>query len=202
MSRRIVPLAVTVLLLAACSPGGSEEPTAAPTAPGTPAESTRAPEPSPTETAEPGPVDRTDPELGIAFEGLPDVTGPEADAVDTYTALEVAFWSGLVTNELDEELDALAAPDVAEHLRFQVESNVENGWVAGGELTVRLGDLEGNDQITVITACSDVSEMTFTQDGRTQTAQELDMPSQQVTAEVSRAAGPWLVTSYELGEPC
>lgn len=190
---------VAVGLLAGCAAAGQEPPglTASP--------SVTAESPTPSPTVE-GPIDRSDPDLGIVFTDLPDVSGDARSALDMLTLFEVEFWRALSTGAFDPSIGLIASPDVAAIVKAQVDGNVERGWTIDGVFHVTADIIEADAATARATMCEDFTDGIFTNDGVTYSADEIDLAEAsliEVTLSRSEGAdGPWTVTSYAHTDQC
>jgi hypothetical protein len=210
-TRTVVTVLAFVGLLgatAACSDDpGDAKPSVAASTSGAPA-----PAPSPTLTITPTPsatpsaagvVDRSDPELGITFEDIPDVTGAQAEALDTLMQFQVEFWRSRVDGTVAPGMDKLAVGAALAQVKDVVATNAENGWSTGGEAINTYTDLAGSKSLVVVDLCADERKTTYTKDGDVTQGSELDMARQAIRAEVAvQATGGWAVQTYQPGKSC
>jgi hypothetical protein len=167
---------------------------------------TVAPTASPTPSETPvGPRDLSDPDLGVAFTALPDVTGDAAVAVEVYQQFEVEFWRALTTNELSPSLDVLASPAAVDWVRAQVEPNTAHGWIATGTLEVALDTTEVAVDRVQLAVCTDWREVTFVnQDGTVYEGDDMgeDARSGMTIVLLPTDGAAWRVETYELSGTC
>ena len=189
---------VAVGLLAGCAAAGREPPglTASPSV------AVESPTPSPTVE---GPIDRSDPDLGIVFTDLPDVTGDARSALDMLTLFEVEFWRAQSSGNYDSGIGLIAAPDVTSVVKAQVDGNNAGGWSLSGVLTIRAAVDQATEVSATASVCRDFSEVLFSNAGVTQSASEVGIVAGDlVEVSMSRdgADGGWTVGSYAVAGTC
>lgn len=194
--------ALTVLVVGACT--GEQEPQESPTATSSP---TTSPSPTPTPTPEPtaeGPVDRSDPELGIVFEELPEAEDEARAALDTLTLFEVEFWRAQSSGTLGPELSLIADDQPIRVVRAQVDGNNDSGWTLGGTIRITAQIEDSAEQAATGTVCRDFTDVVFTHEGTEYTAEELDLDEpEEARVALSRSAEDgWVLTSYTVEDTC
>ncbi len=199
----VVSVGVLVLgLLAGCT-GGGQEPAGLSTVTASPTtENEPTPTPSPTPT---GPVDRSDEEVGIVFEDLPQVEGDALTALDTLTLYELEEQRATKTGVFDRSLAMIASSEMLELVEYQVQQNAENGWNVGGVVVSVVDIVDADAHTAHATVCRDYADVTFTKDGVTYTAAESGYSERTLDAVImSRLddTSPWMVLSYERTGTC
>lgn len=202
MRRAFSGTVIGVLLvgfLASCTGGGKEPPglTASPSA--TP----ESPSASPTPVD--APIDRSDPDLGIVFTDLPDVTGDARSALDTLTLFEVEAWRAQKGGVMNDVISLIASSEMVALLQAQLDGNAEGGWTLSGELDVAITVEQADAQSALATVCQDWSKVISTQDGVAHTAEDLgEQGGYLFEVPMSRASadGPWSVVYYERTGTC
>lgn len=192
-----------VLLIGACSGGGdtpapaSAAPTSAPTNAVTP---TPTPSPSVTDVGVP---DRSDPALGIVFEKIPDVSGSQADALDTLMQFQVEFWRSRIDGALSSSIGDLSTGAALAQVKEVVSTNEKNGWTTAGETTSTYTDIAGTSKLVIVDMCTDERDVTYTKDGKVTSGAELATAQQKIRAEVAQQpTGVWAVQTFTPGDPC
>ena len=85
---------------------------------------TASPSPSPT-----GIVESSDPDLGIVFDDVPDLTGDEAAVYNWIATYEKAYWSTLTTNQVSTDFSLLASAEVQARIGAdRAQSNATDKW--------------------------------------------------------------------------
>ena len=198
--RTTLPVAtLTLLLTAGCTAGGIEPPglTAAPT--------TSTPTPTPSPTPDPdGILVQSDPEMGIVFEDVPDLTGVEADVYDTVALFEKAYWSTMTTNEVNPMFEILASPELKEGMGQVAAKNTAISADIAGTYRVRVSEvtITGDGEASAV-ACSDYGEVTFVSNEGTFTPEEAGFGVPHRSEYRLRNLGEsWQVTTGELGGSC
>lgn len=203
MSREVVAaVGVLVLSLLAGCDGGGQEPAGLTTVTASPTATEPTPTPTPTPT---GPVDRSDEEVGIVFEDLPDVTGDALTALDTLTLFEVEEWRAMTTGAIDSDIAFFVAPEVVDLVQAQLDGNVEGGWTVDGVLTVTVQAIDADAHTAHATVCRDDGSALYTDASGTYTPAELDLPDALLfNAVLSRIdeTSPWMLESYDGAGTC
>ena len=152
----MVVCAVAALVLAGCTGNDPDMPglTASPTATPTPT-----PTPSPTSIAGTV-VDLSDPELGIVFEDVPDLSGDEADVYNWVATFEVEYWRTMTTNQVSPAFSVFASPEVRAEIEGLVTDNVADGWVVEGVYRVTVNDIAVTGDTATAKVCDDYSSVT------------------------------------------
>ena len=174
-------------------PGLTASPTATPTPPPTP---TPSPTPSPTSIAGTV-VDLSDPELGIVFEDVPDLSGDGADVYNWLATFEVEYWHALVTDELSPALDVFTSPETKADLAQIAASNSADGTEFGGVFHVTVGGIRVDGDTAVGTTCDDYREVTVADSTGPLTLEEegMDVPIliEYTLSRHPTANGVWIV---------
>lgn len=201
----IALLASAVLIIAGCSdsaeaPSGlaTSDPATAGPSPSPPDESE--PTPTPTSTVPPALEALRSMELpqGLVIDDIPDATGMELAALDTFVRFEIARWQSLLDSEVRSELGDLASDEVVQDVRDQVEVQVDEGFHLGGTLTMESPQVDAAESgIAVVRACFNQGEVTVVRDGNEEVGEDAAAnPVYQITADVSNAGGGWVITDY------
>ncbi len=164
--RRTVAVAVAgvalVLTVSACSGSDPDMPglTASPTATTTP---TPTPTPTPTSTSVAGTVvDLSDPELGIVFEDLPDLSGDEADVYNWMATYRLEYWRTMRTNQPSPAFSVFTSPELAAEMARLAAENTADGWTVDGTFRVTIDDIVVNGDTATARTCDDYSGVTVT----------------------------------------
>ncbi len=204
-----VACAVVVLAVAACS-GSSDEDmpglTASPTASSTP-EETPTPTPSESPTSIAGTVvDLSDPELGIVFEDLPELSGDEADVFNWMSTYRLEYWRTMRTNVASPGFAVFTSAEIQAEMARLAAGNVEDGWTVGGVFHVTIGDIAVDGDTAVATSCDDYSAVTVTDPDGPVTLEEAGVAAPvllRVTlARGATAEGLWTVLTTEGAGTC
>ena len=194
-----VACAVVALAAAGCSGGDQDMPglTASPTQTATPAE-TPTPTPSETPTSIAGTVvDLSDPELGIVFEDVPELSGDEADVHNWIATFEVEYWRTLTTNAVSPGFAVFASPEEQAKIAGFAEQNTTAGLEIGGTYHVSIDDIVVNGDTATGLACDDYTDVTLARpDGPRSLADEgIDVPRliEFTLARSDRGDGLWTV---------
>lgn len=189
--------AVTLLgaLLSACAAQTSDLPglTASPTATATPT-----PTPSP-ETIQ----ETSDPDLGIVFEDVPDLTGAEADVYDAVATFEKEYWRMMTTNTVSPAFAIIASPEITARMQQIADQNASVQLLLGGEFHTTISDVTVNGDTATASACDDYSDVTGTDPNGTYTSQEVGLENvmKRLTLAPSPTGG-WRVTVGESAGTC
>ncbi|WP_028045241.1 hypothetical protein [Cellulomonas sp. URHE0023] len=195
---------MVALAVGACSGESGDATASVPAAPSSAPAGSVSPSatPTPTPTAS-SVVDRSDPGLGIAFAGIPEVAGSQADAFDALMQFQVEFWRSRVEGVVSPEIDHLAVGEALAQVNEVVSTNGKNGWVTSGEETDTYTDIAGTTQLVIVDMCSDDSKVVYTQNGEVTSGADLDTPHQAIRAEVAlQPTGIWSVQTYRPGDAC
>lgn len=153
-----------------------------------------------------GPVDRSDPTLGIVFASLPDVPQDTPDAadlraaIDTYTGFEQEFWRTLVTNELSIALPGLADEGVVGYVQRQMDPT--GGVHAGGVASFAVTTGSYEPTTTILDSCEDFTGAWDVGSDGTTTPYGTDARYRFSVTLTRDARGEWIVTGYEESGTC
>ncbi len=199
-----------LLVVAACSGGGSEMPglTASPSV----TESTT-PSPSPTSSAEPTELpeelgvvfDLSDPELGIVFEDVP--TGLTGDAADVHNAIALftrEVWRSVVTHVVSPVIYEMASAEVIGALEADAETNEATGSIFGGVHRATITDIRVDGDTATGSVCRDYRDGTFANAEAEYTPDEAGFgePRLYTHTLVNLGGGVWRVQSTERAGTC
>ena len=174
----------------------------------TPSMTTASPSPTVTPTSTPSPtstdsriagtvVDLTDPELGIVFTDVPDLSGDEADVYNWATTYEVERWRSMAANAVSPAFTTIASPEVQARVAQMVAANADVRAQIGGTLQVRVLAITVEDDTAEATVCEDYSAVTFTDVDGPDTPEEAGFGEpQKATVTLRRAPegeGVWIV---------
>ena len=193
----MVVCAVAALVLAGCTgndpdmPGLTASPTATPT-----------PTPTPTPTSIAGTVvDLSDPELGIVFEDVPDLSGDEADVYNWISTFEVEYWRTLTTNQVSPGFDVFASAEERAKMASFAEQNTTAGLEIAGTYRVAIDDIVVSGDTATGFACDDYADVTLARpDGpRTLEDEGIAVPRliEFTLARSDPAEGLWLVVTSD-----
>ena len=193
MNPRTTLSALTVsalLLLTACT-SGAVEPPGLTGSPSPTATSSPTPEPTPTD----GIQVHDDPELGIVFEDVPDLTGDEAEVYNWVATYQKAFWQTLRTNEVADTFATFTSAEIQETMAGIAAGNTADGVTIAGTFHTRISNVVVTGDTASAVRCSDFRDATFSNAEGTFNAVEAqwDVP-QRSTLELLRLdTGIWYV---------
>ncbi len=196
--------AVAAFVLAGCSGSDPDMPglTASPTATPTP---TPTPTPSPTSIAGTV-VDLSDPELGIVFEDVPDLSGDEADVYNWLATYRVEYWRTLTTNAASPAFDVFTSPELQADMARIAAENAADEWSVEGTFRVTIGDIVVNGDTATATTCDDYTAVTISDRDGLVTLEELGAEAPALLqASLSRSAhaeGMWTVLTTDRVGAC
>ena len=201
VSRFGVVVGVCAVLLAGCSEAAGEAPVglATPTVSAAP---TPTPSPSPTAL---GPVDRSNPELGIVFTSLPSVpedTPEAADlraAIDTFTGFEQEFWRTLTEFKMALPIPGLASEAVVAYVQLQLDSGDER---AVGTESVSVALVSSDPGTVVLHVCRDFTQVLMVSPDGSERALGAGALWGTAVTLGRDARGEWIVTGYQNDDPC
>ena len=202
---RVVVGAFLVAVLAGCS-GGGQEPAGLSTVTASPApEVSPTPIPTPTPTSILGRVlDMSDPELGIVFDDVPDLTGDEADVYNWIATFEVEYWRTLVTNVASPAFSVFTSAEVQARMEEIAANNTAGQSKVAGVFHVRIADIVVTGDTARATTCDNYGEMLAEDGDGPQTLEEVGL-AEPVLLEVTLARNPagqglWTIqTSRQVG---
>ena len=154
--REVLVVGACVTLLAGCAAEKADPPglTASPT----PAARPSAPEPTPTERTA---TDLSDPELGIVFDDIPDVTGAAASAHDAAAIFEAENWRSTTTGSVSPALAPFVSPELLRKVEYSVQRNAEDGWSFDGTMHITISDVVVDAATATVSVCSDYENVLF-----------------------------------------
>lgn len=191
-------LALVAMLATACTGGTEPVETPTPTV-------TATPSPSPSPAVDPdGIQEQSDPELGIVFEDVPELTGDEADVYDTVALFEKAYWLTMKTNEVHPSFDVLASPEVRDQMSGIAAQNASIGARIGGTFVSTIRDIAiASEGEATASACSDYRSVTFADSEREYTPAEAEMGEPELNVLTLRKLdATWQVATNEYAGPC
>lgn len=187
--RTTVPVLVTVVVLAAGCSSQAVEP------PGLTATPTPSASSSPSATADADPaLEPSDPELGIVFEDVPQLSGAEVDVYNAAAAYQKEYWRMMTTNTVGPGFDVLASPEVKAMMQRIATQNTGLELVIRGVLRTRISGVVVEGQSATVAVCDDYREVTASDPNGTYTSQEVGLVNtakQLVVA--SLGGGVWMV---------
>ncbi|MBI9114551.1 hypothetical protein [Sanguibacter suaedae] len=175
------------------------------------------PEPSPTSaTADPVPptetptseapqegvlVDHTDESVGLVFSDLPDVSGDEADILNTYQQFEHEVWFTNTTASLSETVAEVTTGSVAPFFQERITTLTSGDpAVLGGRTIFSSLTVEAVDgDVALVTSCADRREVTVEFADRTVSAlEDGSSPTYVAHTTVLRESGTWKVSGHTI----
>ena len=173
---------------------------------------TASPSPSVTPTATPSPtsiagtvVDLSDPELGIVFEDVPDLTGDEADVYNWVATFEVEYWRTMTSNVVSPAMGVMASAEVQARMDRMVTNNSESELDVGGELRATVSRIAVSGDTAVAWVCDDFSGATFADPAGEYTPEQMDADvpiAKNVSLVRGVGEGQWTVATLEDAGSC
>lgn len=193
MGRNVTRWMVGLLVvgaLAGCT-GGGQEPLGLSTVTADPSPEVEAtPTPTPTPTSIAGRVlDMSDPELGIVFDGVPVLSGDEADVYNWVATYELEVWRTLKTNKASPAFSVFASADVQARMTEIATNNTNDQSQFGGAFSVRIADIVVDGDTARATTCDDYRQVAVVEPDGPLTLEELGM-AEPVLMEVTLARNP------------
>jgi hypothetical protein len=157
---------LVVGVLAGCTAGG-QEPVGLSTVTASPSpEVEPTPTPTPTPTSILGRVqDMSDPELGIVFEDVPDLSGDEADIYNWIATFEVEYWRTMTSNVASPAFEVFTSPEIEARMAEIAAINTADQSVWGGVFHVRIADIVVDGDTATGTTCDDYRQVTLEEPG-------------------------------------
>lgn len=183
-------------LLTACAARTSDLPglTASPTATA-----------SPTPTPSPEAIQETsDPDLGIVFEDVPDLTGAEADVYDAVATFEKEYWRMMTTNTVSPAFAIIASPEITATMQQIADQNAGVQLLLGGVFHSTISDVTVNGDTATASTCDDYNDVTGVDPNGTYTSQEVGLVNVGIRLTLAPSpTGGWRVTTMgESTRPC
>jgi hypothetical protein len=110
-------------------------------------------------------LDLSDPELGIAFDDVPDLTGDEADVYNWIATFEQEYWRTLMTNTVSPGLEMFTSPEIQARVEEIAANNTADQSVWGGVFHVRIADIAVAGDTATGTICDDFRQTTVDEPG-------------------------------------
>lgn len=203
--RVVVAVTATSGLVVGCSSGPEPEPV--------PSATSQAPTPTPTPTPTSTDsqiagtvVDLSDPELGIVFEDVPDLTGDEADVYNWVSTFELEYWRTLSTNEPSPAFSVFTSPEVQAGMATMAASNAEQGLTFAGTFHARVSAIVVTGDTATAITCDDYRDVTISgPDGpRSLESEGADVPvrSEVGLARSTTGVGVWTVLTNTSAGSC
>lgn len=190
-TRAVLPALVAgALLLTGCTSPAPE--TADPTPSATPSA-------TPTPTPEPSPTDgiqvHSDPATGIVFEGVPDLTGDEAEVYNWIAIYQKSFWETLRTNEVSSNFAAMSSTEIQDTMARIAANNAAEEARIGGEFHTTISNIVVTGETATGVKCDDFRQATFVNNTGQHTVEEAGQAvPQRGTVELLRLAdGTWYI---------
>lgn len=159
----VVGVGVAGLALAGCTADPDPAPTTSAAAPAASATATPTPTPTSTGSQIAGTlVDLSDPDLGIVFEDVPDVSGDEADVYNWASTYKVEMWRAMTTNTVSPAFSVFTSPEVQGVIEAMVAENTQVQASIGGTFHVSFIQLAVDGDTATATSCDDYAAVTFT----------------------------------------
>jgi hypothetical protein len=191
MAAHIGWIVTAVLIAVGCSspvqePAGSTTPISQPAGPATAASA----------------LVGTDLPPGLEFRNVPEVTGDGRAALQAYLGLETEAWRSFLDAAVSPDLARYATPALVEDVEASVQFQRDHDLRGGGRMVIAPAVQRVENDIALIRACADLSEVTNIVDGVEGPPQEdLDSPTWVVEAlvVVDPASGDdWKVSEHRL----
>lgn len=183
--RTTLPVLVVVTLLAAGCTSEAVEP------PGLTATPTAVAEPSPTATPDPA-LEPSDPELGIVFEDVPELSGPQVDVYNAVAAYQKEYWRMMTTNTVSPGFDVLASPEIRAMMQRIATQNAEAQARTAGVFHTRISDVAVEGDSATATVCDDFRDVIPSDPNGTYTPQEVGLDNLAKQLVMGRSeAGTW-----------
>lgn len=141
------------------------------------------------------------PEIGLTFADLPQLSGPQQDAVRTWMDFEVAVRRTTTTLKLDPaigRIDAEMVPDAKAAISYLKEHHQRHG----GKEEVRFLKMVGaRGNIVVFDTCLDLTQgwLESTNGGE---REPVDPATEKVRVEMNQVMGAWKISSHETVGTC
>jgi hypothetical protein len=137
---------------------------------------------------------------GLVFEDLPAASGNAAAALAAYLGLEAEIWRSFLAGRLSPDMATYATAPVVADFEVAFESQRNQGMVGGGNIVITPTLGRVSDQLVLIDACADMSELTNILDGKESPPPEVvENPTWVVEALVmadQASGGGWKVSEY------
>ncbi|MGH8775795.1 MAG: hypothetical protein ACRDWI_11665 [Jiangellaceae bacterium] len=189
---------VVTLVISGCG-GGADEPEGLGTDTPSSASDTSPP-------ASPGEPATEAPDLppGLVLDEVPELTGTEQAALNVYLAFEAEYWRSLLDSEVSPALPQFAARDVVQIVADQVAVQRDEDFHLGGTLRIQPTVEGATENVGVVAACLDQSQVTTVRDDREEVAPETsENPTFSAIADLSNSGAGWQVSAYRLEfDPC
>lgn len=190
MLRKAVPVVAMLLVMAGCAspavepPGLEATPSASPT-----------PSPEPTLSASPSPgVEQSDLELGIVFEGVPELGGTELDVYNHVAWYQKEYWRMMTTNVVSPGLDVLASHEVRTMMEGIAAQNAEAGGEVQGVFHTRIGSPGVDGDTATVVVCDDFRDITVVDEDGTYTAAEVGLKNLAKSLTLAPSPqGTWMI---------
>lgn len=164
----LVP-AMCVALVAGCTASDPAPVASAPAA--TTPSPMQTPTPTPTPSTEVQDMSSTD--LGIVFEDVPSLTGPEAEVYNLLSTYQTEYWRTMTTNAVSPAFSILASGDVQSTMKGIVKTNKDGKIALGGVFSTTITDVKVDGEKATAAICDDYAKMTVKDPNGTYTPQEV-----------------------------
>jgi hypothetical protein len=203
---RLIVQTVLLVAVAGCSSAGQEPAglatedgtapaaTARPTGPTTPPAGSAAPAKSPPTPGELPP--------GLEFRDIPAASGDAGAALDAYLGLETEAWRSFLDAKVSPDLARYATAPLVADVEASVKYQREHNLFGGGRMIITPSIERVGNELVLIGACADLSEVTNIVDGVEGPPEEaLESPTWVVEALVTvdqSSGGGWKVSEHRL----
>ena len=166
-----LPVLVTVALLAGGCAAEKVDVPGPTTSPTSQASSSPTPTPTPDPVLEP-----SDPELGIVFEDVPELSDPDEIAVyNTVAVYQKEYWRMMTTNTVGIGFDIIASPDIKAMMQRIATQNADQQLTLGGVFHTRISTVVVDGQAATVTVCDDYRDVTAADPDGAYTSQEVGL---------------------------
>ena len=152
-----------------------------------------------------GIVESSDPDLGIVFDDVPDLTGDEADVYNWIATYEKAYWSTMTTNQVSTDFSLLASAEVQARMQQIAAQNVGIAAEIGGVIRVEVREIAVDGDSARAVACVDYSEATFADPDGTYTPDEAGFGGtfrESLTLARLATEDRWMIMTTEVEATC
>jgi len=154
-------------------------------------------------TVVPSPLsDGSDPSVGMFFTDLPEVSGNQAHAAEALMQFEVEFWRSMTSGKVSAALEHVAAPDVVQMVKNQVDGNNGRRVRTSGTASDAFAHVAGAKKVVVFDVCNNLDHATFTKGVKQMTGPEAGFEPAIIRMEVGETEKGWRVQSYDQRGGC
>ena len=194
----ILPLlTAAALALTGCTQADEPDPPTSPPPQAATASPSLSPDPDPD-----GVLESSDPDLGFVLDDTPDLTGIEADVVDTAVVYQKEYWRTMSSNAVSPAFEVIASPEIRSEMEYIATTNVSMQVTVDGTFRTAISGVSVSGDTASVDVCDDFRDVTVTDPNGTYTSAEVGYENLVRTMSLGNRGGAWVVLTSTTSGTC